>query len=150
MRNLFEPTSLEEVKKRIAQLRPESQRLWGKMTPAQALAHCTLGMKLATGEMSLPRTWLGRLLGPLVKRSLIVHGKPMRRNTPTHRSVLVQDERDFIAERQRLHEYIHRFASGGPEKCTKVPHWFFGPLTPEEWAIAMYVHLDHHLQQFGV
>jgi hypothetical protein len=25
-----------------------------------------------------------------------------------------------------------------------------GKMTPEEWAILMYKHLDHHLRQFGV
>jgi len=38
----------------------------------------------------------------------------------------------------------------GPAGCTKHPHSFFGKLTPEEWAILSYKHLDHHLRQFGV
>ena len=29
------------------------------------------------------------------------------------------------------------------------PHSFFGRLTPEEWAVLMYKHVDHHLRQFG-
>jgi hypothetical protein len=29
-------------------------------------------------------------------------------------------------------------------------HSLFGWLTPEEWAVLMYKHMDHHLQQFGV
>jgi hypothetical protein len=45
---------------------------------------------------------------------------------------------------------IDRFVSGGPSACTNHPHPFFGPLTPAEWAILMYKHLDHHLRQFGV
>ena len=60
------------------------------------------------------------------------------------------DERDFMLERQRLRESIDRFASGGSGICTKHPHFFFGPLTPVEWAVLMYQHLDHHLRQFGV
>ena len=39
MNNLFEPTSVQEVKQRITQLRPDSERQWGKMNPGQALAH---------------------------------------------------------------------------------------------------------------
>jgi transposase InsO family protein len=45
---------------------------------------------------------------------------------------------------------IDRFVAAGPKSCTTHPHSFFGPLTPEEWAILMYKHLDHHLRQFGV
>jgi hypothetical protein len=55
-----------------------------------------------------------------------------------------------MLERQRLRESIDRFASGGSGICTKHPHFFFGPLTPVEWAVLMYQHLDHHLRQFGV
>jgi len=50
----------------------------------------------------------------------------------------------------RLAGLIDRFAAGGPAGCTQHPHSFFGPLTPDEWAILMYKHLDHHLRQFGV
>jgi hypothetical protein len=120
------------------------------MNPAQMLAHCTAGFEMAVGEICPPRILIGRLLGPLAKKSLIVNGKPMGRNSPTDKSVLVTDERDFVVERQRLRESIDRFAAGGPGICTKHPHFFFGPLTPVEWAALMYQHLDHHLRQFEV
>jgi hypothetical protein len=62
----------------------------------------------------------------------------------------VRDERDLDTERQRLCKMIDRFAAAGPQGCTAHPHSFFGRLTPEEWSMWMYKHLDHHLQQFGV
>jgi hypothetical protein len=139
MKNLFEAARVEEVKERMAQLRPDSERLWGKMKPA-----------MAEGEISPPRILIGRLLGPLAKKSLIVDGKPMRRNAMTVKSCVVTDERDFVVERQRLRESIDRFAASGPGICTKHPHFFLGPLTPVEWSALMYQHLDHHLRQFGV
>ncbi len=150
MKNLFEAARVEEVKERMAQLRPDSERLWGRMYPAQALAHCSASMGMVVGEIAPPRILIGRLLGPLAKRSLIVNGEPMRRNSMTEKSCVVADERDFAMERQRLLDSIHRFAAGGPAICTKHPHFFFGPLTPVEWAALMYQHLDHHLRQFGV
>src|SRR5260370_9747945 len=113
MKNLFEAVRVEEVKERMAQLRPDSERLWGKMSPAQMLAHCTAAFEMAVGEICPPRILIGRLLGPLAKKSLIVNGKPMGRNSPTDKSVLVTDERDFTVERQRLRESIDRFAAGG-------------------------------------
>jgi hypothetical protein len=150
MKNLFETAMVEEVKERIAQLSPESERQWGKMNPAQMLAHCSATFEMATGKVSPPRILLGRLLGPLAKKSVIVNAIPMRRNAMTEKSCLVTDERDFVVERQGLRESIDRFATGGPGVCTKHPHFFFGPLTPGEWAVLMYQHLDHHLRQFGV
>jgi Protein of unknown function (DUF1569) len=151
MKNLFEASAVEEVKDRLVRLQPDSQRQWGKMNPAQTLAHCTAAMDLAMGKTSpSPRVFLGRLLGPFAKRSLIVKGEPMRRNAMTEKGLLVTDERDFVVERRRLRDTIDRFVAGGPGICTKHPHFFFGPLTPAEWAALMYQHLDHHLRQFRV
>ena len=151
MKNLFEPARADEVRQRLARLRPDSQRQWGSMSPAQALAHCTAAMDLAMGKTSpSPRIFLGRLLGPLVKKSLLVKGEPMRRNATTDKTCLITDEREFALESRRLRESIDRFVAGGPAICTKHPHFFFGPLTPVEWAALTYQHLDHHLRQFQV
>jgi hypothetical protein len=150
MKNLFEPTAVNEITERMAHLKPDSERQWGKMNVAQMLAHCSSAIGMAEGKVTPPRILLGRLLGPLAKKSLIVKGEPMRRNAMTEKCALVTDERDFMVERQQLRESIDRFASGGPGICTKHPHFFFGPLTPVEWAVLMYQHLDHHLRQFGV
>jgi len=150
MKNLFEAATVEEVKERVARLRPDSDRLWGKMNPAQALAHCSAAMEMAVGEKLPRRILIGRLLGRLAKKSMILNEKPMPRNARTDKSLVVSDERDFVAERQRLIEFIDRFATSGPGVCTKHPHFFFGPLTPVEWAALMYQHLDHHLRQFRV
>jgi len=151
MKNLFEPARADEVRQRLARLRPDSQRQWGSMSSAQALAHCTAAMDLAMGKTSpSPRIFLGRLLGPLAKKSLLVKGEPMRRNATTDKTCLITDERDFALESRRLRESIDRFVAGGPAICTKHPHFFFGPLTPVEWAALTYQHLDHHLRQFQV
>ncbi len=120
------------------------------MNVAQMLANCSAAIGMAEGTVTPPRILLGRLLGPLAKKSLIVNGEPMRRNAMTEKSLLVTDEREFMVEWQRLRESIDSFASGGPGMCTKHPHFFFGPLIPEEWAVLMYQHLDHHFRQFGV
>jgi hypothetical protein len=149
MKHLFETATVEEVKQRMAQLTPESERQWGKMSPGQMLAHCSAAFGMATGKVSPPRILMGRILGPLAKKAVIVNGEPIRRNAMTEKSCLITDERDFVAERQRLLQSIDRFAAGGPDACTKHPHFFFGPLTPVEWSVLMYQHMDHHLRQFG-
>jgi hypothetical protein len=150
MKNLYEPATAKEIKDRLAQLTPESQRLWGKMNPAQAEAHCAIGMEWAVGDAVPPRMFIGRLLGVIVKPLALGDDKPMRRNSPTAPSLVIAGQRDLDAERQRLYKLIDRFAAAGPAGCTRHPHSFFGKLTPDEWAILMYKHLDHHLRQFGV
>ena len=51
MKNLFDATVANDVKARLAQLRPQTERCWGKMTAAQMLAHCSLSMQWALGEV---------------------------------------------------------------------------------------------------
>ena len=63
--------------------------------------------------------------------------------------MIVRNQPDFEAAREDLLIAVDRFATGGPAACTQHPHAFFGPLTPNEWAILMYKHADHHLRQFG-
>ena len=91
-----------------------------------------------------------RLIGRLVKPMVFRNEDPLRKNSPTAKSLVVADERDMAKERDRLLGLIDKFAAGGAAACTKHPHSFFGRMTPEEWAILMYKHLDHHLRQFGV
>jgi hypothetical protein len=150
MKNLFETVAADEVKERMAQLRPDSERLWGKMNAAQALAHCSTGLEWATGSRIPERMFLGRILGKFVKPMVVGNDEPMRRNSPTAKTLVVRDDRDLGTERERLRALIDQFNNAGPQGCTRHPHSFFGRLTPDEWAILMYKHLDHHLRQFGV
>jgi hypothetical protein len=91
MKNLFEAETVEEVKERMAQLRPDSERLWGKMNPAQTLAHCSAAMEMAVGERTPRRILIGRLLGRFAKKSMIVNEKPMPHNVGTDKSLVVSD-----------------------------------------------------------
>jgi hypothetical protein len=150
MKNLFEATGVKEVKERMALLRPDSEPLWGKMNAPQAVAHCSAGLELALGDRTPPRVFIGRLMGWIVKPSMFRDDEPMRRNSPTIKDLVVKDKRELTTERDRLSGLIDRFAAAGPAGCTNHPHSFFGRLAPEQWAILMYKHLDHHLRQFGV
>jgi len=150
MKSLFEPSCVQEVKQRLSELSPGHQRQWGKMNAAQMLAHCSLGLEMAAGEIRPPRAFVGRILGPVIKPMALRDEEPMRRNSPTSKELVVfGDDRDFETERKRLSELIDRFAAAGAAGCTSHPHAFFGSLTPDEWAVLMYKHLDHHLCQFG-
>jgi uncharacterized protein YjeT (DUF2065 family) len=149
MESLFEPDEVRHLKQRILQLSPQSPRQWGGMSVAQALAHCSAGLQMAMGETREPRVFIGRILGPLIKPLAMRDHEPLRRNAPTSKALTVSDERDFHVEREKICNLIDRFATGGPESCTKHPHPFFGTLTPQQWSKLMHKHLDHHLRQFG-
>jgi len=95
----------------MADLRPDSERQWGKMNVAQMLAHCSAWMEMALGLKSPPRTLMGRIFGRAAKSAVLNNEKPLRRNMPSEKSLIVTDERDFEVERQRLLEWTDRLTS---------------------------------------
>ena len=112
MKNLFDAALADQLKTRIAQLHPQTERLWGKMTAAQMLAHCSASLQWAVGEVvpekgPLPVRVMGRLVKPMVFRN----DDPMRRNSPTVKSLIVTGEPDFATERDRLLQLIGKFAA---------------------------------------
>jgi hypothetical protein len=151
LKNLFDAMAANQIKTRLGKLETRSERQWGKMTAPQMLAHCSLSMQWAVGEVVPDKLALSaRLMGRVIKPLVFRNEDPLRRNSPTAKGLIVADQRDLDKERERLSKLVDRFASGGPAACTKNPHSFFGTMTPEEWAALMYKHLDHHLRQFGV
>lgn len=150
MRNLFDGETAAALKVRIGEVRPDSDRQWGRMTPAQAIAHCAALFDVAVGNTIPTRMFIGRLIGGMVRGKVLGDDKPLARNSPTDRALMKNDADDLDAEKRRLLGLIDRFAGGGAAGCTPHPHSFFGRLAPEQWAILTYKHTDHHLRQFGV
>jgi hypothetical protein len=153
MKDLFQPELREDTIRRIRELRADSTRQWGNMTVAQTLAHCTSGLKMAMGVINPKRApFPAMILGPLIKPLVFRDDKPMRRNSPSSPELFHADPltSDLESERLQLIAAIDRFASQGPACCSRHPHPFFGQLRPQQWAILMYKHIDHHLRQFGV
>ncbi|HUI10879.1 MAG TPA: DUF1569 domain-containing protein [Bacteroidota bacterium] len=149
MKTLYDPSALDELLRRIETLDPSTRNAWGKMGVAQMMAHCATTVEVAAGRRSVRRLLIGRLIGPLFRKKF-TDDSPLTRNSPTHPTFVVSDGREFREEKERLVEVLRAFSAGGPARCTREPHSFFGALTPEEWGLGMYKHVDHHLRQFGV
>jgi len=148
MKSMFEKGTLEEVTSRVGALTPRTAPLWGKMSVAQMLAHCAITLEVASGKRVARRLLIGRLIGPFFRKRYFDDSE-FTRHSPTHPTFVVADERDFTAEKERVLRLAREYALGGEAGCTTRPHAFFGTLTPAEWGIGMYKHLDHHLRQFG-
>ncbi len=149
MKSLFDKDTYDEILRRINALSPQSQHLWGKMEVAQMLAHCKEAFKVPLSEHKYPRIFMGLLLGWMMKAKLY-NESPWGKNLPTAPNFLIKDTRNFELEKKELTDLITKFNTAGPGNVGKFPHPFFGTLTPEQWGMGMYKHLDHHLQQFGV
>ncbi|MGE5233175.1 MAG: DUF1569 domain-containing protein [Acidobacteriota bacterium] len=149
MRSLFDPADRRAILDRLAALSPESPRQWGKMDVAQMMAHCVVPLAIAAGDGPTKQRWIGRLLTPLI-RSSVLGEKPFSRNGPTDPDFKIVDRREFATEKERLRAAIEAFAGRGPDYVSHRLHPFFGRLSGAEWGVLMHKHLDHHLRQFAV
>ncbi|MEI9978471.1 MAG: DUF1569 domain-containing protein [Edaphobacter sp.] len=153
MKDLFDPTLADHIKRRIMCLHPESERQWGNMTLAQTLAHCTSGIQMATGVINPRRaSFPANVIGLVIKPLVFGDDKPMRRNSPSSPELFptYPAQCNFEREQTDLIATIDNFVTQGSACCSQHPHPFFGALEPQQWAILMYKHVDHHLRQFGV
>jgi hypothetical protein len=148
MHDVFETTHGDGIVARIEALRPDAVRQWGKMTAAQMLAHCAIAVEAANGERPMKQIFLGKLLGPFVRKTML-GPKPYSRGAPTGRLLVVADARDFATEQSRLLAALRRLRAIGPDAAAQHPHGFLGRMTGEDWGRAQWKHLDHHLRQFG-
>lgn len=148
MISVFHGPDREALAARIGKLEPHASRLWGKMDPAQMLAHSTIAFEAATGDRPMRQGLPGKLVAWLVL-GRVLGTAPFGKGAPTDSSFVVSDARDFARERERLLAVLGRFVNAGPASAGRFQHVFFGKLTGDEWGILMAKHLDHHLRQFG-
>lgn len=150
MKHMFERSTVLEIKERVSHLKASSTPLWGEMNAGQAMAHCAASIETALGERVSPRLFIGRIIGRCVKPKVFESETPLRKNSPTTTDLVVRGSRDLEVEKKRVCDMIDRFSHCRLLGRTEHPHAFFGKLTPDEWSILTYKHLDHHLRQFGV
>lgn len=146
--HLLQPQAYNELLERLDKLSPSSQALWGKMDVAQMLAHVTGNLEMTMSGEKVSVTFLGRIFGCVAKRQTLTKGVP--RNIPTSPHLIVSDQRQFYKEKGVLRRKLAHFFKGGERVITQQPHDFFGRMTSNEWARLQYVHVHHHLEQFGV
>jgi len=146
--NFFHPADRGALLARLAGLGPDAPRAWGRMDAPGMLAHCSMGVEAATGDLVLHRPFLARLIGPLFK-GLLLGPKPYSRNSPTHPHLRFPEHGSFEEEKARLVAALGKFVAEGPAAAARRPHGFVGAVTGEQWGRLQWKHLDHHLRQFG-
>ena len=147
MESLLQTEGNAHVIRRIESLRADAPRQWGKLTLAQMLVHCQRPFLVASGELKLKRSLLGRVFGGMAKKKFVASDAPFKRNLPTDPRFLAPEAHDVAKEQAALVTLVRRFGAEGLR--TTDPHPFFGVLESAEWDRLLAKHLDHHLRQFG-
>ena len=150
MPSIFDPAVEAAVRSRASRLTPGAPAHWGRMYAAQMLCHLVDGFRLPLGETSTrPKSSPFRFF-PL--RWLFVYALPWPRGKLPTMPVFQQTQPGrWEEDRQAWEAALTRFvARGRKPDCQWSPHPAFGVLPTWEWGRITYLHVDHHLKQFGV
>jgi len=154
MKTLSRPRDLEEIRARLARLRPDAPRRWGRMTAPQMVCHLTDAFRNLLGERSTaggPPS--GRLRGTLLKWVALYAPVRWLRGLRTRPEVDQElggtPPGEFARDVEALRAACDRFLAARAAVARR-PHFLFGALSEAEWARWAYLHMDHHLRQFGL
>lgn len=149
MKSIFNQSDNQEIINRINQLTPESQAKWGKMTVDQMLSHCIAPIDVAFGNLNLKANFFMQILGKMVKAKML-KSDVFKKNSPTAPKFIRTGKYDFEATKNELIGKIQQFEKEGHAVIKNPKHPFFGEMTYAEWDRLQFMHLNHHLEQFGV
>lgn len=148
--SVFTPQTNVDLIARIGQLTPDTQPQWGKMAVAQMMAHCSVAYDIAYEKIPVKFNWFMRQMLTFLVKPTVVGTKPYKKNTQTASVFVIDDERDFETEKQRLIDNIKQVEASGADYFDGKESPSFGRLSAQEWSNQFWKHLDHHLTQFGV
>ena len=140
-----------EILQRLKLVRADSARRWGTMTPHQMICHCADACRMASGDVA-PEPVSSAATRTVIK--WIALYAPMRWPSGIQ-TVPEFDQRTagtppvaFAADVATLEALLGRIgprASDAPWP----PHPIFGRMSQRAWLRWAWLHMDHHLRQFG-
>jgi uncharacterized protein with PQ loop repeat len=140
-----------EILTRVAALRPDSVRRWGRMSAHQMVCHVIDCNRMALGDLAVvaPKAWFPRAITKWVSLYTRV---PWPAGLPTNpeldQDVYGTQPNDFVADVAALVATVERLsARAGRHEWPRHPD--FGVMSEADWLRWGYRHLDHHLRQFG-
>ena len=151
MKTLARHRDKAEILQRLRAVRPENVRRWGRMSPHQMVCHLSDSFRMASGQKAV-RHPTGRLQPTMVK--WIALYLPL----PWPAGILTTPELDqelggtrpvdFAADVAEL-EALLDLVTTRKETFDGQSHPIFGRMSEAGWLRWAYLHMDHHLRQFG-
>ena len=151
MKTLSNPADREEIIHRLRAVSPTSPHRWGRMSSHQMVCHLTDGFRM---YMSLKTALPVRVPYPRILLKWAALWAPI----PWPKGFKTAPELDqeaggtrpigFNSDLRELQNLMDRFTRQ-PKDFHWQPHPHFGQMSDREWMRLAYLHLDHHLRQFG-
>ena len=151
MKTLARQRDKAEILHRLKMLQPGSVGRWGKMSVHQMVCHLADSLRMVTGERSVsPDT-------SFVKQTMLkwaVLYAPLRWPAGIRTSPELDQEQggtspvDFAADIAQV-EALLDIVTSSMGTFDRRSHPFFGSMSDAAWLRWCYLHMDHHLRQFG-
>jgi hypothetical protein len=153
VRSIAHGPTLQALIDRLRRLRPDQARRWGTLTAGEMLCHLGDAHELVLGRRAPAgprppvaprrlRKWYALHVPLPWPRG--VQGRPdldpRQQGTPPG---------DFEADRTRAIESLAALAAAPPPELAPA-HRLFGPMSAADWRRWAFLHVDHHLRQFGL
>jgi hypothetical protein len=151
MKTLARPRDKQEILRRLRDVRPENVRRWGRMTAHQMICHLCDASRMALGRKTVSdatgvvqRTilkWLA-LYAPVTWRTGILTRPEIDQECGGTKPG------DFRADINDLEALVELITTQTALVDGRV-HPIFGRMSRAAWLRWAYLHMDHHLRQFG-
>jgi hypothetical protein len=151
MKTFLNTEDKEQLITRLQAVRADSPRRWGKMSPHQMICHLSDGFRMYMGLKPVPPT---RVPYPrnLVKWIALWAPLPWPKGFKTVPELDQQaggtPPEEFDNDVHELRKLVDRLTRQ-PRDFHWQPHPQFGQMSEREWMRLAYLHMDHHLRQFG-
>jgi len=151
MKTLARPQDKSELLRRLRVVRPESPRRWGRMSPHQMVCHLSDSLRMVMGQK--PVSDATTLLQRTVVKWIALYvpltwpaGIPTR--PEIDQEVGGTRPADFTADVAELEALVELITA--PKTSFGWPsHPILGGMSDAAWLRWGYLHMDHHLRQFG-
>lgn len=151
MKTLARAQDRDELLRRLRTVRADSPRRWGRMNAHQMICHLGDACRMGSGEVQVS------VASGLAQRTLIkwiALYAPLRwpagiqTRPEIDRAILGAASDDFAADLALTISLVEAFAARAGSRDWPT-HPIFGRLSPAAWMRWGYLHVDHHLRQFG-
>jgi len=148
-KSLADIATADEVIHRFKQLMPDSAARWGTMQVTEMLLHCTLANNYIFDDKTpyLKPTFKQRVLQFICFN--FITRLPRNRKGPARLQTRQKaDANKFAEQLDAVITSLKRFSTHN-RPITSL-HAGLGWLSAQQWGRISYLHMDHHLRQFGV
>ena len=151
MKTLARDRDKVDILRRLRTVRPDSVARWGRMSAPQMVCHLTDSFRVVLGHKTVsPAT---SLLSRTVVKWIALYA-PLRWPPGIATRPEIDQQRggatkpaDFAADVGMLETFVELVSQR--RGLTWHPHPIFGAMSEAAWLRWAYVHMDHHLRQFG-